>query len=462
MTGFGEDGFSTRQVHVGADAIDASPRALPIYLTAGFRFGDFDAAAHHFGTGDGFGYTRTGNPTIDAVERKLASLESGVQALLVASGQAAVSVALLGLLSAGDHAVVSNHIYEGTRGLLVDLLPRFGIEADFVDEIHDPDAWRRAIRPNTRVLFAESIANARNDLLDIAAVAAIGDEHGIPLVVDNTFATPYLVRPIEHGAAVVVHSASKFLAGQGSVLGGVIVDDGRFDAARSGALFPHLVEPTRTGGPSVAERHGGLARIAYLRESVAPRFGPTISPLSAFLIGQGIETLSLRVRQQSANALEVARWLAARPEVASVDYVGLASHRDRALAERYLPRGAGSVFQFTLRGGEAAARAFIGSVRVFTHMTHLGDVRSLVLHPGTTSHALRTEEERAALGVHPGTLRVSIGIEDVADLLADLDSALRATASSENAAIFGESASIPPKKVGSSDIRGAADEGVRA
>jgi O-acetylhomoserine (thiol)-lyase len=427
MSGFGEDGFSTRQVHVGADAIDASPRALPIHLTAGFRFGDFDDAATHFGTGDGFGYTRTGNPTIDAVERKLASLESGVQAQLVASGQAAVAITLLGLLSAGDHVVVSHHIYEGTRGFLLDSLSRFGIATDFVDEIHDADAWRRAIRPTTRVLFTESIANARNDLVDIAAIAAVADEHGIPLVVDNTLATPYLLRPIEHGASIVVHSASKFLAGQGAVLGGVIVDDGRFDAARSGHLFPHLVAPSRAGGASVAERHGGLARIGYIRESVAPRFGPTISPLNAFLIGQGVETLSLRVRQQSATALEVARWLETRPEVESVDYVGLASHRDHALAERYLPRGNGSVFQFTLRGGVEAARAFVGSVRVFTHMTHLGDVRSLVLHPGTTSHAFRTDDEKDVQGVRPGTLRVSIGIEDLEDLLQDLDGALRAT-----------------------------------
>jgi O-acetylhomoserine (thiol)-lyase len=429
MAGFGEDGFTTRQVHVGADAVGATPRALPIHLTAGFLFDDFDHAAGHFGTGDGFGYTRTGNPTIDAVERKLASLESGVQALLVASGQAAVSVALLGLLSAGDHVVASTHIYEGTRGLLLDSLARFGVETDFVDAIGDPDAWRRAIRPTTRVLFAESIANARNDLLDVRAIADVADEHGIPLVVDNTLATPYLLRPIEHGAAVVVHSASKFLAGQGSVLGGVIVDDGRFDAARSGALFPHLVQPTRTGGPSVAERHGGLARIAYLRESVAPRFGPTISPLNAFLIGQGSETLSLRVARQSATALEVARWLEARPEVESVDYVGLESHPDHGRVARYLPRGTGSVFQFTLRGGEPAARAFVDSVRVFTHMTHLGDIRSLVLHPGTTSHAQRTPDERELLGVRPGTLRVSIGIEDVPDLLQDLDGALRAPAS---------------------------------
>ena len=421
-------GFSTRQVHVGTDAATATPRALPIHLTAGFTFDSFDDAAAHFGAGDGYGYTRTGNPTVDAVERKLASLEGGAEAVLLASGQAALAVAVLGLVTAGSHIVSSTHIYEGTRGLLVDNLARLGIETTFVDDIHDPDAWRRAIRPETRVLLGESIANARNDVLDIAAVAAIGDAAGIPLIVDNTFATPYLLRPLEHGAAIVVHSASKFLAGQGAVLGGVIVDDGRFDASRSGHLFPHLVE-SGAGTPSVWERHGGRARIAHLRESVAPRYGPTPSPLTAFLIGQGIETLSLRVQRQSENALAVAGWLADRPEVASVDYAGLASHPTHDLARTSLRGGYGSVFTVTLRGGLPAARAFVEAVSVITHMTHLGDVRSLVLHPATTSHARRSPAERAALGVHPGTLRLSIGIEDLDDLLADLDQALAAAAS---------------------------------
>ena len=421
-------GFTTRQVHLGTDAAPATPRALPIHLTAGFTFDSFDDAAAHFCAGDGYGYTRTGNPTVDAVERKLASLEGGAEAVLLASGQAALAVALLGLVSAGSHIVSSTHIYEGTRGLLVDNLARLGIETTFVDDIQDPDAWRRAIRPETRVLLGESIANARNDVLDIAAVAAIGDAAGIPLIVDNTFATPYLLRPLEHGAAIVVHSASKFLAGQGAVLGGVIVDDGRFDASRSGHLFPHLVG-SGAGTPSVWERYGGRARIAHLRESVAPRYGPTPSPLTAFLIGQGIETLSLRVQRQSENALAVAGWLADRPEVASVDYAGLASHPTHDLARTSLRGGYGSVFTVTLRGGLPAARAFVEAVSVITHMTHLGDVRSLVLHPATTSHARRSPAERAALGVHPGTLRLSIGIEDLDDLLADLDQALAAAAS---------------------------------
>ncbi len=424
----GEAGFATRQVHAGAARKTATPRVMPIYLTAGFSFDDFDDASAHFGENTGYGYTRTGNPTVEEVEAKLASLEGGSQALLLASGQAATSVALLTLVSAGDHVVSSRHIYEGTRGLLLDNLSRFDIEVDFVDDIDDPAAWEAAIRPSTRVLFAESISNAANRLLDISTVAAVAHRHAVPLVVDNTFATPYLLRPLEHGADVVVHSASKFLAGQGAVLGGVIVDSGRFDASVSGHLFPQLVQRTRTGAPSVAERTGGDARIAYARETVAPRFGPTPSPLNAFLIGQGVETLSLRIDRQSANALAVARWLEQHPDVSSVDYAGLTSHPSHGLAARYLRDGYGSVFTFTLRGGAEDARRLIEELRVITHMTHLGDVRSLALHPASTSHVQLTEAERAAVGVFPGTVRLSIGIEDAADLLSDLEHALAAVA----------------------------------
>ena len=341
---------------------------------------------------------------MSAVERQLAALESAADAVLVASGQAAVVTALLTVAGAGDHIVASTHIYEGTRGLLLDNLARLGIETTFIDEIADPAAWQAAIRPTTRALFAESIANARNDILDIAAVSAVADEFAIPLIVDNTLATPFLLRPIEHGAAMVVHSASKFLAGHGSVLGGVILDDGRFDADKAGHNAPHLVLPGRGGFPSVFARHGGNARIAYARESVAPRFGASPSPLNAFLIGQGAETLGLRVERQSRNALEVARWLAAQDAVESVDHVGLETHPDHALAQRYLHGGYGSIFTFSLRGGLDAARDFVESVEVFTHMTHIGDVRSLVLHPATTSHSHRTPEERDILGVQPGTL----------------------------------------------------------
>lgn len=416
-------GFTTRQVHDRARLHGATPRATPIHLTAGFEFDEYGAAAAHFGAGEGYAYTRIGNPTVETVESSLAALEGGSQALLLASGQAATTVALLSLVAAGEHIVVSTHIYEGTRGLIRDNLSRFGITATFVDEIGDPTAWEAAIRPETRALFAESISNASNRILDIAAIAAVAHRHGLPLVIDNTFATPYLLRPIEHGADVVVHSASKFLAGHGNVLGGAIVDSGTFDAARSGALFPHLVEPGRGGAPSIAERVGGDARIAYARESVAPRLGPTPSPLNAFFIGQGIETLSLRVDRQSRGALAVAQWLQTRSEVASVDYAGLASHPDHTLAADLLPDGFGSVFTFTLRGDAETARRVVEALETFTHMTHLGDVRSLVLHPATTSHVALNAGERAALGVFDGTLRVSIGIEDVVDLIDDLEQA---------------------------------------
>lgn len=416
-----EVGFATRQLHSGsAGDRRVTPRATPIYLTAGFVLDDFDQATELFSSGEGFSYTRVGNPTAEAVEQRVADLEGGAEALLVGSGQAALAITLLGLVGSGEHIASGSSLYEGSRGLFLDNLPRLGIETDFVDDANDPQAWRRAIRPTTRVLFVESIPNPKNDIVDLLGVAEVAHEYGLPLVVDNTLATPYLLRPIEHGADIVIHSASKFLAGHGSVLGGVIVDNGRFDAERSGAKFPHLIAPGRLGGESFTDRAGGRARIAYLRDVVALRYGPTPSPLNAFLINQGIETLSLRVQRQSQNALGVAQWLEQQPEVHSVDYSGLESNPFHSLAQRYLPDGQGSVFSFTLRGGIDAARVFVNALEVFTHMTHLGDVRSLVLHPGTSSHNQRTDDERSQAGIWPGTLRLSIGIEDLPDLTADL------------------------------------------
>jgi O-acetylhomoserine (thiol)-lyase len=395
-------------------------------LTAGFVLDDFDQATELFASGDGYSYTRVANPSAEAVEQRVAALEGGAEALLVGSGQAALAITLLGLLEAGQHVVSASSLYEGSRGFLLENLPRLGIETDFVSDANDPSEWEAAIRPTTRALFAESIPNPKNDILDIAAVAAVARAHGIPLIIDNTLATPYLLRPIEHGANVVIHSASKFLAGHGAVLGGVIVDDGSFDAGRAASLFPHLTAAGRLGSPSFAEREGGRARIAYLRDVVALRYGPTPSPLNAFLINQGIETLSLRVERQSLNALGVARWLDEQPEVHSVDYSGLESSPFHSLAQKYLPRGQGSVFSFTLRGGVDAARRFVNALEVFTHMTHLGDVRSLILHPATTSHNQRTDEQLSQAGIWPGTLRLSIGIEDLPDLIRDLDRGLAA------------------------------------
>ncbi len=424
MTDQKNPGFSTNQLHVGTTAAAATPRALPIYLTAGFTFDNFEQGVSHFGEGTGYAYTRTGNPTIDAVEDKITAIEGGTRSLLVGSGQAAVSTAIFALAGAGDHIVSSTHIYEGSRGLFLDLLPRLGITVTFVDDIANPEAWRAAITDNTKILFGESISNATNLLIDVAAVAAVGRECGIPLIIDNTFATPYLFRPLEHGAALSVHSTSKFLSGQGSVIGGVIVDGGTFDADIHRARFPHLVTKSRLGGASYAEKYGADTFTGYAKESIAPRIGPTLSPLSAFLLGQGIETLSLRVRELSRQALEVAKYLEKHPAVESVDYVGLPNHPHHELAQQLLPRGYGSVFSFTLRGGREAAAHVVNSVQTFTHMTHLGDVRSLLLHPETTSHAFRTPEERAEVGVYPGTLRVSVGLEDLDDLFADLDRVL--------------------------------------
>ncbi|MCS5720700.1 PLP-dependent transferase [Herbiconiux sp. CPCC 203407] len=452
-------GFATRQVHAGRGSDGpggVNARATPIYLSAGFVFDDFDQARDRFGgADDGFTYTRIGNPTNSSVERRIAALESGREAILVGSGQAAVSVAVLALLKAGDHLVSANSIYEGSRGLFVENLGRLGIETSFVAEHNDPLAWELAIRPSTRALFVESIPNPKNDLVDLALVAGVAHRHGIPLIVDNTFATPYLLRPLEHGADVVVHSASKFLAGHGSVLGGAIVSGDGFDwagqtpqaAHASGApLFPHLTEPAHAlGGASYVERFGPDAFAVYARDVVASRLGPTPSPLNAFLIEQGIETLSLRVDRQSATALAIARWLDEQPGVESVDHAGLASNPHHALAERYLPVGQGSVFSFTLAGGADAARRFIDSVALFTRMTHLGDVRSLIIHPASTTHAYRSAEQLAEAGIWPGLIRLSIGVEDAGDLLADLEQALEASgaAAPATAAPAGAPAAAP-------------------
>jgi len=419
-----QHGFATEQVHGGfrPDAAHAA-RVPAIHMTSGFLFEDFDQARDRFaGTDDGYTYTRLGNPTNADVERRVALLERGTESILVGSGQAAATVAFLGLLQAGDHVVAARSIYEGTRGLLVQNLGRLGIEVDFVADQRDLGEWARLVRPNTKAFFAETIPNPKNDVLDIAGVAETAHRAGVPLIVDNTLATPYLVRPVEHGADIVVHSASKFLSGHGAGLGGVLVDGGTFDWSASPERWLHLTSPDRTlGGESYVDRYGSRAFVVFARDVVASRIGPSPSPFNAFLLRQGIETLSLRVERHSANALAVASFLEQQPEVTSVDYAGLASSPFHDLAQRYLPRGAGSVFAFTLAGGEAAARAFIDAVQLFSRMTHLGDVRSLILHPATTTHAGRTPQERAEQGIGDGLIRLSVGIEDVADLVRDLE-----------------------------------------
>ena len=421
-------GFATRQIHAGAELDDGHrPRATPIYLTAGFVFDDFEQASERFvQSDDGYSYTRVGNPTNTAVERRIADLEGGSGALLVGSGQAAVATAVLALAGAGDHIVSAASIYEGSRQLFRDNFARLGIGTTFVADANDPSAWEEAIRPETRVLFAESIPNPKNDILDLRAVADVARRHGIPLVIDNTLATPYLLRPIEHGADIVVHSASKFLAGHGTVLGGVIVDAGRFDWAAAPGRYPHLAIALGSDGRTFAARSGRAAFLDYARSVIALRQGPSPSPFNAFFILQGIETLSLRVQRHCDSARQIAHWLEAHDAVESVDYSGLASNPYHPLAQRYLPRGQGSVFSFTLRGGRDAAKTFTDSLQLFTRMTHLGDVRSLVLHPASTTHVQRTEAEREAAGISQGLLRVSIGLEDADDLIRDLDRALAA------------------------------------
>lgn len=419
-------GFDTDQVHAGAEPEGAyGSRITPIYLSAGFVFDDFDHAEARFaGTDPGYVYSRNSNPSFVAVEERLAALEGGIGAILVASGQAALSSGLLGVLKAGDHLLSGPSIYEGTRSLFRQNFARFGIEVEFVENPLDLENWRRKIRPNTRLLFAETIPNPKNDLVDLEALADLAHEHGLPFAVDNTLATPYLLRPIDFGADIVLYSASKLLTGHGASLGGVIIDAGRFDWGAPGSPFDHLTTSANgRGAPSYVEKYGAAAQLEFTREVVVSRLGPTPSPFNAFLLQQGLETLSLRLRQHVANALTLATWLESRPEVESVDYSGLESSPYRELSRKYLPRGAGSVFAFTLRGGVDAARHVVDSVDLFSRMTHIGDVRSLILHPATTTHRALAQEERDRAGIRDGLLRLSVGTEDVADLIADLEQA---------------------------------------
>jgi O-acetylhomoserine (thiol)-lyase len=406
-------GFDTDQVHAGEEiGAGHGARITPIYLTAGFVFDSFDHAKARFEGDDGaWVYSRNSNPTNSVVEARLTALEHGVDSIIVGSGQAAITVAMLGILKAGDHFLAAQSLYEGTKTLFRDNFSRFGIEVEFVDDAHDPAEWRRKLRPTTRAIFAEVIPNPKNDLIDFELIGQIAEEAGVPFIVDSTAATPYLVRPIDHGVAIVVHSASKFLSGHGASLAGAIVDGGSFDWQRYPEKFPQFI---------------GTTYSEYTRNIIASRLGPVLSPFNAFLLLQGLETLSLRVERHSRNALAIARWLEQQPEVSSVDYSGLDSSPHHDLATRYFPRGTGSVFGFTLRGGEDAARTVIDSVELFSRMTHMGDVRSMILHPATTSHAQVTAEDRERLGIYAGLVRLSVGIEDEADLIADLEQAFAA------------------------------------
>jgi O-acetylhomoserine (thiol)-lyase len=416
-------GFETRQIHAGA-APDPTTgaRATPIYQTTAYAFRDTEHAANLFGlTEMGNIYTRIMNPTQDVLEQRIASLEGGVAALVVASGQAAETMAILNLAEAGDHIVASASLYGGTYNLFHYNMPKMGITVDFVDDPDDLDAWRKAIKPNTKALYGEIIGNPKGDVLDVAGVAGVAHENGIPLIVDNTLATPYLCRPIEHGADIVVHSLTKFIGGHGTSIGGCIVDSGKFDWSASGK-FPMLTEPDPSyHGLKYWEAVGPIAYIIKARVQLLRDYGAAIAPFNSFLLIQGAETLSVRMDRHCANAMAIATYLEGHPDVEVVRYPGLASSPWRTQAEKYLPNGAGGILNFELKGGIEAGRKFVESVQLFTHLANLGDLRSLIIHPASTTHSQLSGEEQLATGVTPGLLRLSIGLETVADLIADLE-----------------------------------------
>ncbi|MBK0372361.1 MULTISPECIES: bifunctional o-acetylhomoserine/o-acetylserine sulfhydrylase [Streptomyces] len=421
--------FETKQIHAGAVPDPATgARAVPIYQSTSFVFRDTRHAADVFSLAEpGNIYTRIHNPTQDVLEQRIAALEGGVAAVALASGQAAETLAILTLAGAGDHIVSSPSLYGGTYNLFRHTLPRFGVEVTFVEDPEDVEAWRAAVRPNTKAFFAETLGNPRGDVLDVRAVADAAHGAGVPLIVDNTVPTPFLLRPIEHGADIVVHSATKFLGGHGTTIGGVVVDAGTFDFGAHPERFPEFHEPDPSyHGLRYWPDLGPSAFAVKLRVQLLRDLGPALSPHSAFLLLQGIETLSLRLERHTANALELARWLERRDEVAAVHYAGLESNRWYEAGQRYLPRGAGAVLAFELTGGAEAGRRFVDAVELFSHLANIGDVRSLIIHPASTTHSQLTEEQLIATGATPGLVRLSVGLENVDDLKADLEAGFRA------------------------------------
>ncbi|MET8571072.1 bifunctional o-acetylhomoserine/o-acetylserine sulfhydrylase [Streptomyces sp. NPDC004783] len=421
--------FETRQIHAGAVPDPTTgARATPIYQTSSFVFRDTRHAADLFSLAEpGNIYTRIHNPTQDVLEQRIASLEGGVSAVALSSGQAAQTLAILTLAGAGDHIVSSTSLYGGTYNLFKHTLPRLGVEVSFVDDPADPRAWLAAVRPTTKALFAESLGNPRGDVLDIRTVADAAHAAGVPLIVDNTVPTPYLLRPIEHGADVVVHSATKFLGGHGTTIGGVVVDGGTFDFGAHPDRFAGFTEPDPSyHGLRYWPALGPGAYAVKLRVQLLRDLGPALSPHSAFLLLQGVETLSLRIERHSANALALAEWLESRDEVAAVHYPGLTSSPWYEAGRTYLPRGAGAIVSFELRDGIEAGRRFVDGVELFSHLANIGDVRSLIIHPASTTHSQLDEEQATATGATPGLVRLSVGIENLADLKADLEAGFRA------------------------------------
>lgn len=415
--------FETLQIHAGATPDPATgARATPIYQTTSYVFKNTEHAANLFNLSEtGYIYTRINNPTQEVLESRIAALEGGVAAVALASGQAAETMAILTLARNGDHIVSSASLYGGTYNLFRHTLPRFGIEVTFVEDPDDLDAWRAAVRPNTKAFFAESIGNPRNNVLDVRAVADVAHQAGVPLIVDNTVTTPFLLRPLAHGADIVIHSATKYLGGHGTVIAGVVVDGGSFDFSAHADRFPDFVEPDPSyHGLRYWPVLGPGAYAAKLRVQLLRDVGPAISPFASFLLLQGIETLSLRMERHSANAAAVAQWLAQRDEVETVHYAGLPSSPWYQRAQQYLPKGVGGIVSFELKGGVPAGRAFVDALRLHSHVANIGDVRSLVIHPASTTHSQETLEELEDQGIHQGTIRLSIGIENIEDILDDL------------------------------------------
>ena len=429
--------FETLQIHAGQTADPTTgARALPLYQTTAYQFRYTTHAANLFGLAElGNIYTRIMNPTQDAVEQRLAALEGGVAALLLASGSAATTFAVLNVAEAGDHIVSSPSLYGGTYNLFHYTLPKFGIEVTFVDDPNNPESWKKAVKPNTKAFFGETIANPKNEILDIKTIADIAHSVGVPLIVDNTVATPYLIKPIEFGADVVVHSATKFLSGHGNAVVGAIIDAGKFDYAQHQDRFPGFNKPDPSYHGLVFSQALGVgsafgANLSYIfkiRLQLLRDVGAAVSPFNAWLLAQGLETLSLRMERHLENAQAVATWLEAHPDVEKVHYASLASSPWHALAKKYTPKGSGAVLSFELKAGIEAGKKFVESLELFSHVANIGDVRSLVIHPATTTHSQLSPQEQLEEGVTPGLVRLSLGLENIIDIKADLEAGFKAT-----------------------------------
>ena len=422
--------FETKQLHVGQESADpvTDSRAVPIYQTSSYVFHNSEHAAARFGLTDaGNIYGRLTNPTEDIFEQRIAALEGGVAALAVASGAAAIAYTFQNLAQAGDHIVASKTIYGGTYNLLEHTLPAYGITTTFVDA-NNLDEIRNAIQDNTKAVFIETLGNPNSNVVDIEEIAKIAHENKIPLVIDNTFGTPYLIRPIEYGADIVVHSATKFIGGHGTTLGGIIVDSGKFDWKASGK-YPAIADPNPSyHGVSFVEAAGPAAFVTYIRAILLRDMGATISPFNAFLLLQGTETLSLRIDRHVENTKKVVEYLSKHPLVEHVNHPSLPNHPDHALYEKYFPNGGASIFTFEIKGDAQKAKDFIDNLELFSLLANVADVKSLVIHPASTTHAQLTEEELKEQGIYPNTIRLSIGTENIDDIIEDLDEAFKAVA----------------------------------